>query len=69
MYVQSTTHTVVEHSLVDSGIVLPLPGEAKHATDDSAVKLGPLTVTDLLPFTAIFDLYIALGYRDSLTVR
>lgn len=59
----------MEYSLVDSGVVLPLPREAKHATDDSAVKLGPLSVTDLLPFTTILDLHIALCYRDPLTVR
>lgn len=64
-----TTHTVVEYSLVHSGIVLPLPGEAKHATDDSAAKLGPLCVTDLLPFTAILDLHVALCYGDPLAVR
>lgn len=64
-----TTHTVAEHSLVDSGIILPLPGEAKHAADDSAVKLGPLVVADLLPFPAILDLHVALCYRDPFAVR
>ena len=64
-----TTHTAVEYSLVDSGVVLPLPGEAKHATDDSAAEPRPLRVTDLLPFTAVFDLHVALRYGDSPTVR
>ena len=63
-----TTYDVL-YSLVDSGIVLLLPGEAKHATDDSAVKLGPLSVTDLLPFATILDLHVALCHRDPLTVR
>lgn len=57
------------YSLVDSGIVLPLPGEAKHATDDSAVELGPVCIADLLPFTAILYLHVALRHRDPLTVR
>lgn len=57
------------YSLVDSGIVLPLPREAKHATDDSAVKIAPLGVTDLLPFTAILDLHVTLRHRDALTIR
>lgn len=61
-------HRKVEYSLVDSGIVPPLPREAEHATDDSAAELRPLRVTNLLPFTAIFDLHIALCYRDPLTI-
>ena len=64
-----TICTAAEHLLVDSGVVLPLPGEAKHATDDSAVKLGPLIVTDLLPFAPILHLHVALCDRDTLAVR
>lgn len=60
---------VIEDSLVDSSVVLPLSREAKHATDDSAAELRPIVVTDLLPFPAIFDLHVTLGHRDSLTVR
>lgn len=61
--------SVLYHSLVDSGVVLPLPGEAEHAADDSAVQLVPLAVTDLLPFAAILDLDVALRHRDPLPVR
>lgn len=57
------------YSLVDSGVVLPLSREAKHATDDSAVELVPLAVTDLLPFTAILHLHVALRHGDALTIR
>lgn len=64
-----TTRTVAENSLVDSGIVLPLPGEAKHAADDSALEMGPLVVADLLPFAAVLDLHVALRHGDALTVR
>lgn len=56
------------HSLVDSGIVLPLRGETEHATNDSAAKLAPVGVTYLFPFSAILDLHVTLGYRDALTI-
>lgn len=64
-----TGYHIQEHSLVDSGIVLPLSWEAKHATDDPAVQLAPLVVTDLLPFAAILHLHVALRHGDALTVR
>ena len=57
------------YSLVDSGVVLSLSREAKHATDDSAVKLSPLCVADLLPLAAILHLYVALCDGDPLTER
>lgn len=57
-----------KHSLVDPGIVFSLCRETKHATDDSAVELRPLRVTNLLPFAAVLYLHVALGHRDSLTV-
>lgn len=66
---QRTTYKAKKYSLVNSGIVFPLSGEAKHATDDSAVKMVPFRITDLLPFTAILDLHVALSHRDPLTVR
>lgn len=62
------TYCIEVYSLVDSGIVLPLHGKAKHATDDSAVELGPLRITDLLPFTTILYLHIALRHWDPLAV-
>lgn len=63
------TYKAKEYSLVDSGIVFSLAGEAEHATDDSAVELVPLRITDLLPFTAILDLHVAFCHRDPFTVR
>lgn len=57
------------YSLVHSGVVLPLAREAEHAADDSAVELFPLAVTDLLPFTAVLDLHVALRHGDALTIR
>lgn len=65
----SVKQSPIPHSLVDSGIVLPLSGETEHATDNSAVVLRPLRVTDLLPFPPILHLHVALCHRDALAVR
>ena len=56
------------HSLVDSGVVLPLSGETEHATDDSAVVLGPLHITDLLPLPSVLHLHVALRHWDALAI-
>lgn len=54
------------NSLVDSGVVILLSGEPKHAADDPAVQLVPFAVADLLPFPAVLHLHIALRHRDAL---
>ena len=56
-------------SLVDPGVVLPLPGEAEHATDDAAVLQVPVGVADLLPLAAVLHLHVALRHGDALAVR
>lgn len=64
----SVKQSPIPHSLVDSGIVLPLSGETEHATDDSAVVLGPLHITDLLPLPPVLHLHVALRHWDALAV-
>lgn len=66
---QINVHAELKYSLVDSGVVFPLPREAKHATDDSAVQIVPLSVTDLLPFPTVLHLHVALCHRDPLAIR
>ena len=57
------------YSLVDPGVVLPLPREAKHAADDAAVLRVPVGVADLLPLAAVLHLHVALRHGDALAVR
>lgn len=56
------------HWLVDAYVVILLCRESEHAADHPAVHGTPLLVADLFPFATVFDLYMALGYRDSLPV-
>ena len=44
------------YSLVGSHVHTFLPGEAEHATDDPAVLLSPVLITDLSPLASVFHL-------------
>ncbi len=57
------------HSLVGSGIQAFLPGEAVHATDDPAVHLCPVLVTDLSPLASVFHLQKAVSDGNPFPVR
>lgn len=54
--------------LVDVGVVFPLAGKSKHATDNSGIFHGPMLVADLLPGPFVFHLHITLCDRHPLAV-
>lgn len=55
--------------LIDFVVVVLLSRESIHSTDDSAVKGGPLLITDLPPFSPFFQFHIAFSDWDALEVR
>lgn len=57
-----------QHLLVHPGIVSLLSRKAKHATDDPAVHLSPLIITDLLPLSSIFHLHVSFCHWDALPI-